>query len=207
MNTLNQPLLIVFCGPNGAGKSTLRQKVLGQIAIPFVNADEIAKVRFGEKAAEKAYEAAALAAEERKRYFEARRDFSFETVLSDPHGEKVAFLLQACEVGYQVIVHFVGLDSAARSKARVFQRVLEGGHDVPDEKIDTRYARVIDNLIRLLEVPDELVIYDNSSSVEPYRELAVLHRGVLHQLREPLPEWMGRVDLAARINPQTQILR
>lgn len=204
---INQPLLIVFCGPNGAGKSTLRRITLSEMPIPFINADEIAVAEFSaDRAAAHAYEAAALAEAVRLELFLARRSFSFETVLSDPHGAKVEFLRQAHDCGYLVIAHFIGLDSAEHSRARVIQRVLAGGHDVPDEKIAARYPRVIENLRRLLDVPDELFIYDNSTSEAPYRLIAKLERGNLIELSATIPAWAGSLNLSARQTPRTLLL-
>ncbi len=169
---LDRPLLIAFCGPNGAGKTTLRARTLGHLPLPFVNADLIAIREFGETAADRAYEAARMAEAERARLFNARTSFSFETVLSDPVGEKVRFLQDARIAGYEVVVYFVGLESPRLSAARVFQRVVEGGHDVPEQKLEERFPRVLANLGRLLDIPDDLVILDNSSSEDPYRLLA-----------------------------------
>ncbi len=206
MKTPN-PLLIVFCGPNGAGKSTFRRIALENIAIPFVNADEIALHEFGsEEAATRSYEAAQIAEAVRLELFGARRSFSFETVLSDPHGAKVDFLRQARESGYYVVAHFIGLDSADHSKARVIQRVNSGGHDVPDDKIAGRFQRVIENLRRLLDVPDELIIYDNTSSKTPFRVIAKLERGTLIEISSDLPDWVVSSNLIARQTAQTRIL-
>ena len=201
----NQPLLVVFCGPNGAGKSTLRRITLADTDIPFVNADDIAAREFGDQAAARAYEAAEIAESIRAGLFRTGRSFSFETVLSDPRGEKVRFLVEASAAGYFVVFHFVGLDSPDRSRIRVIQRVQDGGHDVPDEKLAARYPRVMENLRRLLDVPDELVIYDNSSSAEPYRVIARLSRGVLLEIAAAIPEWTWFLDLSTRITGQTFI--
>lgn len=201
-----QPLLVAFCGPNGAGKSTLRRITLAESGIPFLNADDIAAQLFGEHAAERAYEAAQIAESVRAELFKARRSFSFETVLSDPAGEKVGFLREAREAGYFVAVHFVGLDSPELSRARVIQRVSEGGHDVPDDKLVARYPRVLDNLRRLLDVPDDLVIYDNSSADLPYRVLARLSRGALLEIASAIPAWAQRFELPSRQTAQTRML-
>jgi predicted ABC-type ATPase len=202
-----QPLLIVFCGPNGAGKSTFRQIALEGLPIPFVNADEIALREFGPtEAAARSYEAAQIAEAVRLELFAARRSFCFETVLSDPHGAKVDFLRQAKASGYHVAAHFIGLESAEHSKARVIQRVHTGGHDVPDDKLAARFPRVLENLQRLLDVPDELVIYDNSSSETPYRVIARLNRGVLLEIADTIPDWALLLGLPARQTPQTRVL-
>lgn len=199
-------MLLVFAGPNGAGKSTLRGATLSDIPIPFVNADEIAKWLFGAEAEARSYEAAEIAESIRRILFERQRSFSFETVLSDPVGEKVRFLAEAHDAGYFVAVHFIGLDSAATSRLRVADRVMQGGHDVPDDKLDTRYPRTLDNLARMLDVPDDLRIYDNSSANTPFRLIARLARGELLDIVHDIPTWAAFLDLPARVTPQTRFL-
>ena len=201
-----QPLLVAFCGPNGAGKSTLRRITLADAGIPFVNADDIAAREFGEQAPAHAYEAAQIAESVRAALFVARKSFSFETVLSDPVGEKVQFLREARDAGYFVVVHFVGLDSAERSRARVIQRVHAGGHDVPDDKLAARFPRTLENLRRLLDVPDDLVIYDNSSSDAPYRVIARLSRGGLLEIASVIPAWAQPLELSARKSADTKLV-
>ena len=51
---------------------------------------------------------------------------------------------------------------------RVRNRVLSGGHDVPQEKIISRYERALDLIKRLVPVCDICHIYDNSYN-EPFR--------------------------------------
>ncbi len=205
----DQPLLLVICGPNGAGKTTLRETVLGGIPFTFVNPDDIVLAASGSEGTSTAaaYEEAARIAEQlRKELLSGRCSFGFETVLSDPVGAKVEFIRAAGEAGYWVVVHFVGLDTPERSLARVIQRVENGGHDVPDEKIAGRFPRVIANLRLLLDVPDDLVIYDNSSAEEPFRIIAKLSSGSLTHLSVRLPEWMAALELETRRSPQTLIL-
>jgi predicted ABC-type ATPase len=202
----DQPLLLAFAGPNGAGKSTLRSHTTAATSVPVVNADDIAVWLFGEQAAGHIYEAAEIAEAIRGILSNRRRSFSFETVLSDPAGEKVRFLREARDAGYWVVVHFVGIGSPAQSRARVIQRVNEGGHDVPDDKIAARYPRVMENLARLLDVPDDLVIYDNSSHDAPYRVIARLARGVLREITANLPPWAHFLDLPSHQTANTTIL-
>ena len=195
------PLLIVFAGPNGAGKSTLRGHLFADSSIPFVNADVIAEQRsIG------AYEAADIAETERRRLFEVRASFMFESVFSDPVGAKVAFLEAARSTGYHVIVHFVGLASPEHSLARVTQRVNEGGHDVPDDKIAARYPRVLENLARMVGNVDDLSIFDNSSRQHPYRLLARFMGSELVQLSATLPDWIAYLNLPSRATSSTAII-
>lgn len=196
-----KPLILAIAGPNGAGKSTLREHLLADKSLPFINADEISKKHNIDP-----YAAAAIAKEERERLFHDRKSFSFETVLSDPVGDKVAFLTRARESGYFVNVHFIALPSADFSRARVMQRVEEGGHDVPDEKIAARFPRVLANLARLLGEVDELVIYDNSSAEHPFRLIARFLGKDLIELTAAVPSYLDFLDLPERTNPSTQII-
>lgn len=196
------PLLVVFAGPNGAGKSTLRDHLFRDSPLPFINADRIAQRQdLGP------YEAALVAESQRDTLRSQGLSFSFETVLSDPVGAKVDFLKQCRAEGYFLSVHFIGLATAEFSRARVVQRVLEeGGHDVPDEKLFARYPRVLSNLSRLIGEVDELTIYDNSSSEEPYRILARLEGQDLLELSEQLPNWIHFLNLPSLSNPHTKLL-
>ena len=196
-----KPLILAIVGPNGAGKSTLRELLLADSPLPFINADEIAKERGID-----AYAAAAIAKDERERLFHDRKSFSFETVLSDPVGDKVAFLTKARASGYFVNVHFIALPSPDFSRARVMQRVEEGGHDVPDEKIAARFPRILANLERLRGQVDELVIYDNSSAEDPFRLIARFLGNDLIELSATIPSYLDFLDLPARTTPSTQII-
>jgi predicted ABC-type ATPase len=90
-----------------------------------------------------------------------------ETVFSDPSGDKLAFLREAMTAGYRVVLLFIGLDSPELSQARVIQRVAEGGHDVPDEKLFSRFPRTLENLARATSFVDEARLYDNSDARHP----------------------------------------
>lgn len=195
------PILIVFAGPNGAGKTTLYRHLFSESRLPWVNADQIAL-----ETGVDAYQAAAMAEAERHRLLAAGKSFVMETVFSDPVGAKVDFLKWARASGYRVIVHFIGLDSAMRSRVRVFQRVQGGGHDVPDDRIDRRYPRVLENLRRLLGEVDDLTLYDNSSSTEPYRILARFEGPRLIDVSAALPPWTHTLEVSRFHTATTRLL-
>ena len=65
--------------------------------------------------------------------------FVFETVLSNPTGDTVAFLADAARRGYVVVLCYVGLAGPDQSIERVAMRVSQGGHDVPDDKLRSRF--------------------------------------------------------------------
>jgi predicted ABC-type ATPase len=200
------PVLVVLAGPNGAGKSTFYRQHLAATRLPFVNADEIALAVFGNQDPETSIPAAAIATEMRRTFVNEGRSFIFETVLSDPVGAKVAFLEFAQASGYRIEVHFIGLASPALSRARVHHRVLNGGHDVPEEKLLSRYARTLENLSRLVPFVDRIMIHDNSEISRPHRPVALFERGTLTALSPVIPAWLGFLDLPSRATDDTSVI-
>lgn len=156
-----QPEVIVFAGPNGSGKSTLvKNYELIHTIKKYINADDIKRVSYctdlqAAKRAEKLRESAVNKTE----------DFAFETVLSTDRNLKL--LQKAKEKGYFVRGFFILTVNPDVNVARVRVRVLEGGHDVPEDKIRTRYVKSLEMVKRLVEVCDVLHIYDNTE--EPVR--------------------------------------
>lgn len=203
---IRKPLLVLLAGPNGAGKTTFYQLHLAAYRLPFINADQIALESFGNQAPETSIPAARVADELRRQKVAGGHSFIFETVLSDPMGDKIDFLRKARQSGFFVEAHFIGLASPALSQARVIHRVANGGHDVPDDKIFSRYQRTLDNLARLLPVADRLTIYDNSEIARPHRPVALFEEGRLAALSSDIPAWLAFLDLPARVTPATRSL-
>jgi len=50
------------------------------------------------------------------------------------------------------------------NKARVEQRVQEGGHAVPEDKIASRYQRSLENLFTMLSICRRGFLFDNSTT-------------------------------------------
>ena len=69
-----------------------------------------------------AYEAARIADQVRRSLLVERRSFIMETVFSDPEGDKLAFLREATDAGYAVVLLFVGINGSDLSVLRVQQR-------------------------------------------------------------------------------------
>jgi predicted ABC-type ATPase len=189
----DQPVLIFLAGPNGSGKSTFFAEYLARLGVPYVNADEIARLlRTAEPAAASGtIDRRAFDEAERLRLalLEAGLSFCTETVFSDPVGAKLRFLRAARARGFWTVRVFVGVDSAALSIARVGQRVRHGGHDVPNATLQARFPRTLANLRAAIPVVDEAILFDNSSFDTPYRVVAVYERGRLVSRHPPLPRW------------------
>ena len=180
-----RPIVVAIAGPNGAGKTTFFHSQLGMAGLRFVNADVLSAELVTES-----YEAARLADALRRALVKRRESFVFETVFSDPVGDKIAFLEEAARCGYTVVLCFIGLASPDQSLERVSMRVSQGGHDVPEEKLRTRFPRTIENLrAAILRLP-HVHVFDNSDLHAPYRLAASFHHGTVGDLAEPIPDWL-----------------
>jgi predicted ABC-type ATPase len=180
-----RPIVIALAGPNGAGKSTFFEAFLSSSGLRFVNADVLA-LSLGTDA----YAAAEQADAIRHKLVELRESFIFETVLSDPIGEKVLFLRQAQESGYTVLLIFIGLESPELSDTRVAMRAAAGGHDVPQKKLVERYPRTLENLKRALAEIRNVWVYDHSDLDRGYKIVAVREEGQAIKLYAPVPHWL-----------------
>lgn len=184
-----RPQLIVIAGPNGAGKSTFFDLYLRHTGLRFVNADLIARAIAPQAPHEAAYQAAAAAEIERRALIDRSESFCMETVFSDPSGEKIQLLRDAKAAGYHVHLIFVGLESVELSEARVVQRVMAGGHDVPSSKLVARFPRTLANAERARDVVDSMDVYDNSDRERPYRRIGRIEAGAVVERHPPLPSW------------------
>jgi predicted ABC-type ATPase len=180
-----RPIVVALAGPNGAGKTTFYRTYLRPSGLRFVNADVIAlDLGVG------AYKSAKVADSLRRQLVQQGESFIFETVFSDPVGDKIAFLKGAESLGYTVVLFFIGVEGPETSDERVAMRVLKGGHDVPADKLIERYPRVMNNLRRaLVEIPN-IRVYDNGDLKRPYRLVATREGGREVELRGPTPEWL-----------------
>lgn len=167
-----RPVIVAIAGPNGAGKTTFYEAHVAHAGLRFVNADKLAlALGIGP------YEAAQLADAVRTYLMTQQESFCFETVLSDPVGEKVAVLQEAHKSGYNVVLIFIGLDGPSTSEQRVAMRVSQGRHDVPTDKLNDRFPRTMANLVRAIESLPHVWVYDNSDLARPFHLTAVYQRG------------------------------
>ena len=152
------PEVMVFAGPNGSGKTTITKlsKTVGQ----YINADDIKRASLCSD-----MEAAKQAEKLRELMIEEQKDFTFETVLSTDRNLKL--LQKAKSVGYFVRCIYVLTSNPNINVVRVNARKELGGHDVPEDKIRSRYSKALLLIPELVQVCDILHIYDNT--VEPFR--------------------------------------
>lgn len=179
-----RPIVVALAGPNGAGKSTFFHANLTKIGLYFVNADVLA-LSLGMHA----YDAAKMADTLRRQLVAQRESFIFETVFSDPVGDKLEFLVETEKGDYTVLLIFIGIADASVSEQRVAMRSSRGGHDVPAEKLVQRFPRTMDNLKRALNVLSNVWVYDHTDLDRGYRLIANLEDGKGIKMHEPIPDW------------------
>ena len=156
--------LAVFAGANGSGKSTIVRKILSSGSCPdyFICPDNLVDIANKDNVA--AYIQAMNKAEQlRESALLDETSFSFETVLSTV--EKVDFIRRARQKGYTIQVFYVLTESVDVNIARVAKRVSQGGHDVPRDKIISRYERAMELMPEVLKLADFAVIFDNSGDM------------------------------------------
>jgi predicted ABC-type ATPase len=98
--------------------------------------------------------------------------------------------VDAATAGYNVVLCFIGIADPETSEARVAMRVSQGGHDVPSEKLASRFRRTIKNLKAAIQILPIVLIFDNDNLADPFRRLAEIRNGKPLTLSEPIPEWL-----------------
>lgn len=198
---INPLHVVVYAGPNGSGKTTMMDsvkesglKVEGLTVFPpaeEINPDRVAKTLVDipegptrEQAAQR------RAVEMRNALLAARRPFSFETVMSHP--SRINELQRLKQANYTVMLTFITTNDPQKNVARVAQRVRDNtttGHDVPTDKIISRYDRTLELLAKAVEVADASFVYDNSYDDKAPTLQAAINNGEI-ELCDPLEPWV-----------------
>lgn len=155
----------IIAGPNGSGKTTFAKKFLPDyVSCPnFVNADLIAQglAPFAPRSA--AIKAGKLVLQQIHEFAGRNVTFAFETTLA---GKSYVNLLKELKLkAYALHLFFLWIPSPELAIARIKDRVLEGGHNVPAEDVRRRFRRGLDNFSKLYEpLLDSWMLFDNSKA-------------------------------------------
>lgn len=182
----DRPIFWIVAGPNGCGKSTFynRTDIEGWGgSVWIINPDLLTS-----KIVESEHidlDAANLAAVQRietwlEASIEAYQTIGVETVLSSDKYRRL--VERAQERGFEVRMIYVVLDSLKLQLDRIRQRVAEGGHDVPADKVEARRARSFEQLAWFARHVDRCWIFENSTG-EPELVVAKGAEGTLWQFR------------------------
>lgn len=178
----------LIAGPNGSGKTTLmRTLVKNKIPVgQYINPDDIARhidlVEQLEKTRKEfvssgqvttdvdsdfsnyfaASAAQAVAIGLRKDWLSYKLSLTYESVMS--HTSHLDFVEEAKAAGFEPYLYYICTSDPDINKARVQQRVESGGHNVPEEKIVTRYKNSLDLLLLMAKKCKRSYFFDNSSN-------------------------------------------
>ena len=123
----------------------------------------------------------------RQKLLELKISFTFETVMSSH--DKIELLKKAQKSGYRTYLYFIATQDPLINISRVKNRVLNGGHDVPKDKIVSRYYRSLGLLSDAIRYSNRAYIFDNSSSGRKW--LAQINNGNEVELKtQNIPRWM-----------------
>jgi predicted ABC-type ATPase len=165
------PWFWIVAGPNGAGKTTLVEQGIIQSIVGHdlltLNADvRTRELLAADPLMPDANLQAAIEIDGRvAACIEQHVDVLVETVLSsDKYLDDIE---RARTLGYQVGMIYVGLASSRDAVRRVALRHARGGHDVPPDKVVSRWSRSIAMLGRVADKLHRLFVFDNTRPEGP----------------------------------------
>lgn len=214
---LPPPLLGVYLNPDEIEQEVRDQRFLDlstygvsatpdEVAAFFANSDLLNSAGLAESArnltfaagrigfgnvAVNSYFASAVADFLRQKLLKQKASFTLETVMSHP--SKLDVLQRAREAGYRTYLYFIATDDPEINISRVRNRVSQGGHAVPEDKIKHRYYRSLDLLMEAIRRTDRAYIFDNSGDKQKHTWLAEITGGQVMELKaDTIPAWFKR---------------
>ena len=141
------------------------------------------------------YEASILADFLRQELIKSGRKLSFETVMSHP--SKIETLRFSEKNRFKNYLYFISTESVEINKSRVKERVINGGHSVPEHKIEERYYRSLQLLKEAIKSTYRTFIFDNSESksrliLDIYEAKTVTYRS------DKVPVWVDKYCLGLK---------
>jgi predicted ABC-type ATPase len=182
---VTQPRLTLVAGANGSGKTTLTSDERFFREIPLLDPDSIARTLQSSTPSTFPIAAARSVLKSAKGHIRRRESFAVETTLAGKH--YLQMMVDARRRGFEIVLVYIGTEDVEINLARIRNRVLAGGHDVPGTDVRRRYQRSFRNLPIASERADHTILFDNSTE-EGYRLIAVLGLSG-NQWFEPIPGW------------------
>ena len=175
----------IIGGVNGVGKSSFtgvlkeRTTDLGVIIdVDKVTAELGGNVLAGGKAALKKI----------RECIDKKVSFTQETTLSGYKTEATA--KEVKELGYQVRLFYVGLDTVEESLLRIENRVRRGGHNIPRDDVSRRFQGRWEAVAKVLPYCDEAEFYDNNNG---FVKVAEYRNGELRRIGNNTCTWIDEL--------------
>ena len=186
------PVLYILAGPNGTGKTTFYsiavQSGFINKDLPFINVDLITQ-SLGAYTEENFIKASEIYRHIVKKYIELNADFMIESNLADTRSYEWISLLK--RKNYQIVLYYLSTDDVMINIGRVQRRVKEGGHDIPESIIRTRYSQSHSYLKTKLSEFKEVYLIDNSTDASQVQ--IKLKDGVIVEKTQDLTNWVKDV--------------
>jgi predicted ABC-type ATPase len=112
--------------------------------------------------------------------------FAIETTLAGRN--YLQMMLAARNRGFEIVLIYIGTENVEINLSRISNRVLTGGHDVPQQDVRRRYKRSFANLPTAISRADHSILFDNSTE-DGYRLVAVLST-TGNRWFAPKPSWI-----------------
>ena len=167
MSKIETPSFFIVAGPNGAGKTTFINGLVLEIKRNFkvLNYDLILKTMNKADDVSLSLSAGKELIKTFNRYKNESVSFIYETVLSDNTTFLQRKIIEMQQDEWQVVLFYIWISSYKISKERVNQRVVSGGHPVPEELLRKRYDRSINNLFKsYLPICHSVICYENDDT-------------------------------------------
>ena len=157
------PKLYIISGCNGSGKTTASYTLLPDLlnCREFVNSDEFAKSFSPFDPGAASVTASRYMLMKINYLLDRKADFAVETTLATR--SLLQIVRQAQQLGYETTVLYFWLNSPDLAIERVRDRVVSGGHNIPDAVIRRRYVMGLQYLFDVyIPVIDRWILADNS---------------------------------------------
>ncbi len=180
-----KPTIYILAGANGIGKTTVNAFSIPK-NVPYINADDFAyqlRQRMGDTNVQEIANAEAL--EFMNKFIVKRQSFAIETNLAD--NETWLFLIGIQGLGYTIHLTFFSVDDVNVCVDRVKNRVIHGGHFVRPDIVKARYIAGLGLLKHYKDIPNYLVLTDNSTISRNCVELSL---GEIVYQDDNLPKWV-----------------
>ena len=183
---MNRPTLTFVAGANGSGKTTLtRWSSEFFREIPVLDPDTIGKTLQSAATAAFPIAGARQVLKSASEHLRKTESFAIETTLAGKN--YLRMMLEARTAGFEIVLVYIGTNKVEINLARIRNRVLAGGHNVPEEDVRRRYRRSFENLPIAISRADHTILFDNSTE-EGYRLIAILSSTESEWLK-PMPDW------------------
>lgn len=183
---MSRPTLTLIAGANGSGKTTLTRWNSELFRpTPVLDPDSIANTLQAATTGLPSVAAGRQTLKTAKRHLENAQSFAVETTLAGRG--YLQMMLDAKKRNFEIVLVYIGTENVGINLQRIRNRVLLGGHDVPEHDVRRRYLRSFANLPFAMERADHSILFDNSSE-EGYRLIAVIS-GTESEWFGTLPDW------------------